>query len=282
MIDKKRLKNLKLIVFDLDGTLLNSNNEIGRESRELITELRGLGVRFSFASGRLHSAIIEHANTLDLRTPLVSLDGSLIKSHPKGELIFESYIPSRYVKKAVNYADKLLLKIALCHGDAIYYTDHNSTIPEMLDKFGAKYVEVGSYEHYLDKTLEIVVAGDMKNAVRLFHRKMMFPYTFGLGASYYKSHSRGDLYYVEVRKSGTDKGTGLKRLSKHLGIRITETAVMGDWYNDRKLFETGALSIAVQNAVNEIKYHADFVTEKTNDEDAAAEFLNMVLLAKKK
>ncbi len=282
MIDKNRLKKIKLIVFDLDGTLLNNNNEVGKESKELITELRKLGVRFSFASGRLHSAITEHADTLGLHTPLISLDGSLIKSYPKGELIFESSIHPRFVRKAVKYADSLLLKIALCHGDAIFYTDHNSTIPEMLDKFGAKYVEVDSYEHYLDKTLEVVVAGDMKDSVKLFHRRMMFPYTFGLGASYYKSHSRGDLYYVEVRKSGTDKGTGLKRLAKHLGISVGETAVMGDWHNDRKLFETGALAIAVQNAINEIKYHADFVTEKTNDEDAAAEFLNMVLEAKKK
>lgn len=281
MIDKNRLNRIRLIVFDMDGTLLNDNNEIGSESIDKIKELRKLGVRFSFASGRLHSAIIEHANILDLHTPLISLDGSLIKSHPAEEIVFESYIPARYVKKAVKYADNLLLKIALCHGDAIFYTDYNSTIPAMLDKFGAKYIEVDSYEYHLEKTLEIVVAGDMKDAIRLFHKKMMFPYALGLSTSYYKSHSRGDLYYVEVRKSGTDKGTGLKRLAKHLKIGINETAVMGDWYNDKKMFETGALSVAVQNAINEIKYHADYVTKRTNNEDAAAEFLNMVLQAKK-
>lgn len=281
MIDKKRLRRLKLIVFDLDGTLLNDNNEIGCESKRLIDELRNLGVRFSFATGRLHSAITEHADALNLLTPLISLDGSLIKSHPSGDIIFESYIPSRYVRKAIRYADNLLLKIALCHGDAIYYTEHNSTIPTMMDKFGAEFIEVDAYDSYLNKTLEIVVTGDMKDAVKVFHKKLMFPYMFGVSTSYYKSHSRGDLYYVEARKSGTDKGTGLKRLAKHLNIRINETAVMGDWYNDRKLFETGALSVAVQNAVNEIKYHADLVTDRSNNEDAVAEFLEMVLESKK-
>ena len=281
MIDNKRLKKLKLIVFDLDGTLLNDNNEIGEETKNLVMELKSLGLRFSFATGRLHSSIVEHADTLNLRTPLISLDGSLIKNYPKGEILFESYIPSRYVNKAIKYADHLLLKIALCHADSIYYTDHNSAIPSLLDKFGAEYKEVDSYENYMKNTLELVVAGDMKESVRLFNNKMMFPYMFGLSTSYYKSHSRGDLYYVEVRKSGTDKGTGLKRLAKHLKVSMKETAVMGDWYNDRKLFDTGALSIAVQNAVNEIKYHAEYVTKRTNHEDAAAEFLRMVLKAKK-
>ena len=281
MIDNGRLRKLKLIVFDLDGTLLNDNNEIGEETKELVMELKTYGVRFSFATGRLHSSIIDHAQTLELHSPLISLDGSLIKSYPKGEILFESYIPSRYVKKAIKYADALLLKIALCHGDAIYYTDFNSAIPNLLDKFGAEYIQVDSYDKYLDNTLEIVIAGDMKDSVRLFNNRMMFPYTFGLNTSYYKSHSRGDLYYVEVRKSGTDKGTGLKRLATHLNTNIKETAVMGDWYNDRKLFDTGAISVAVQNAVNEIKYHAQYVTKRTNNEDAAAEFLQMVLKAKK-
>jgi Cof subfamily protein (haloacid dehalogenase superfamily) len=280
MIDKKKLRDLKLIVFDMDGTLLNSNGEIGKATIQLVSELKNKGMRFSFASGRLHSAIIDHAKTLNLKTPLISLDGSIIKSYPEGKIIFESYIPERYIKKAIDYADRLLLKVALCHADAIYYTELNSTIPTLLDKFGANYVEVDEYDNYLKSTLELVIAGDMKDSIKLFYKKMMFPYSFGLSTSYYKSQSRGDLYYVEVRKSGTDKGTGLKKLCKYLKIGIKETAVMGDWYNDRKLFETGALSIAPQNAISEIKYHAQYVTERTNDEDATAEFLEMVLKAK--
>lgn len=280
-MDKNRLKKLKLIVFDLDGTLLSDNNEIGEETIRLVNELRNMGLRFSFASGRLHSAITEHADTLNIRTPLISLDGSLIKNHPDKKIIFESYIPARYVKKAIKYADQLLLKIALCHPEAIYYTDTNAAIPSLLDKFGAKYINVNSYEEYMNRTLELVVAGDMKKSVSLFHNRMMFPYTFGLSTSYYKSHSRVDLYYVEARKAGTNKGTGLKRLAKYLGINIKETAVMGDWYNDRHLFNTGAFSVAVQNAVDEIKYHSDFITKRTNNEDAAAEFLEMVYKAKK-
>jgi len=281
MIRKDLLKNIRLIVFDLDGTLLTSDNRIGSESIRLVNELRKYNVRFSFATGRLHSAIIEHAETLSLKTPLISLDGSLIKNYPEDNIIFESYIPAKYVKKAIALADKLLLKIALCHGDAIYYTEHNSSIEMLLDNFGAKFEEIKQYGDYVDKTLELVVSGEYKDPIKYLANKMAFPYTFGLSTSYYKSHRRGDIYYFEARKQGVNKGTGLKKLASHLGIKISETAVMGDWYNDRHMFDTGALKIAVANAVPEIKHHADLITKKTNDEDAAAEFLQMVLQAKK-
>jgi Cof subfamily protein (haloacid dehalogenase superfamily) len=276
MINREKLQRIKLVVFDLDGTLLNSEGKIGEESIELIKQLRESGVRFSFATGRLHSACTDYAAQLSIDVPFISLDGSLIKSYPDDKILFQSSIPARYIKKAIGLSDHLLLKIALCHADAIYYTDSNSLIPELLDKYG-RYEQVDSYENYLSNTLEMVVAGDFKQSIKAFANRMTFPYTFGLNTSYYRSQSRGDLYYFEARKTGSDKGTALKKLARFLGINIKETAVLGDWYNDRELFRAGGLKIAVANAVPEIKYNSDYVTKRTNDEDGTAEFLNMLM-----
>ncbi len=189
-------------------------------------------------------------------------------------------MPERYVKKAIAIADKLLLNIALCHADAIYYTEHNSLIPQLMEKFGALYEEVPSYDKYLKNTLEIVITGDYKDSVKYAEKKFQFPFCFGLNTTFYKSHRMGDIYYLEVRKQKTNKGAGLKRLASHLGVRMSRTAVMGDWYNDRTLFETAGLKIAVANAVPGIKRMSDFITKRTNNEDAAAEFLKMVLKSK--
>jgi len=279
MINKEKLKNLKLIVSDMDGTLLNSSNEIGIESQKLIKALREKGMRFTFATGRLHSAVVDHAKSLGLKTPLITLDGSLIKSM-SDEIIYESYIPKRYVKKAIKLADFHLLNIGLCHADAIYFTENSPLVPELLDKFGATYIEVDSFEEYLNETLELVVASDYKGSIRFVEKKMTFPSTFGLNTSFYKSQRRGDTYFFEVRKHGSTKGKGLVRLLKKIKIKIEEVAVMGDWHNDRTLFETKAVKVAVENAVIEIKGRADFITSKSNEEDGVAEFLEMVLKAK--
>ncbi len=279
MLDKRKLRNLKLIVFDLDGTLLNSDGEIGKESIRLVRELKKKGMRFTFASGRLHSAIVDHAKTLELRTPLITLDGSLIKTLDN-EIIFESYIPTKYVKRALKLADLHILKIALCHADAIYYDATSSIIPNLIEKFGAKYIEIDSYEKYLKNTLEIVMVGEYKRTIRQVVKKLSFPHAFGLDVSFYKSQSRGDIYFFEVRKRGVSKGKGLIRLAKYLKLKVHEVAVLGDWYNDLQLFQTDVLKIAMANAVNEIKYLADLETKRTNDEDGVAEFLELVLKAK--
>ena len=110
---------------------------------------------------------------------------------------------------------------------------------------------------------------------------MSFPYTFGIQSSYYKSQSQDGTYALEIRKMGSSKGEGLRKLVRHLKIKMHHTAVLGDWYNDKSLFDTDALKIAVANAIPEIKRMADLVTIRNNNEEGVAEFLKMLLHAKR-
>jgi Cof subfamily protein (haloacid dehalogenase superfamily) len=281
MFDNNRLKKIALIVFDLDGTLLNKYGEIGEKSIEYVHELKEMGVRFSFATGRLHNAITEYAALLGLESPLISLDGAIIKSYPANQIIYESYIKTAYVKKAIEMAENALLKVALSYDEAIYYTEENSIVPQLMEKYEAKFEQIDSYKEYLSQALEIVICGDYKKSIKAIEEKMKFPSAFGLKTSFYKSNDQEGVYFLEIRNKKCSKGDGLLRLSKHLKINIKNTAVMGDWYNDRSMFRTKALKIAVANAVDEIKRMADFITKKNNSEDATAEFLEMVLEAKK-
>ncbi len=281
MESNNTLGNIKVIFFDLDGTLLSNEGEIGKETKELVYELKKYDVHFTFASGRLHSALTRYAEELEIDTPLVSLDGCMIKSYPEGTVIFESFIKEKYVKKALNFANDFLLHVALCHADAIYYTENNSVIPVVMDKFGAKYEEVKSYDEYTNQTLEVVFAGDNKDSIRYIKDEMNFPNTIGISASYFKSNSYEGVYYLHIRKKNISKGKGALRLLKYLKVKEENSAVIGDWYNDISLFSTRAVKVALANAVPEIKSLANIITKRTNNEDGTAEFLEMVLKAKK-
>ncbi|MBI2419847.1 MAG: HAD family hydrolase [Ignavibacteriales bacterium] len=280
-INDKRLRSLKLILFDLDGTLLDDYGEVGKETIRLVSELSNMGVTFTFASGRLHSALTQYADLLKITAPIISLDGAFIKSHPDNTIISETYIPNKKVAKTVAYGEMFLLKYALCHADAIYFTEHNEIIPDLMDKFGAKFVEVDSYKGLFDHTLEILFISDYKDKLRFVRKKLSFPYTLGLITSYSKSITNEGLYFLEVRKKGSTKASGLQNLLKYLRISIKDTAVLGDWYNDISLFQTDAVKVAVENAVGDIKDHADIITKRSNNEDGVAEFLEMVLKAKR-
>ncbi len=281
MSDKERLKNIKIVVSDLDGTLLKNDGSVGLETKKLIRELHNYDVLFSFATGRLHSAVTDIAKDLEIKNPIISLDGSVIKDFPSGETIFESFLKKKYVEKAVKYADDYLLNVALCHSDAIFYTEFNTVIPKLLNKFGAKYKEVSSYENLLDKTLEIVFAGDNKESIEFVKDKFTFPYAFGCNASYYRSQSKKGLFYLDIRRAGSSKGKGLKRLLKYLNIKTHQAVVMGDWYNDISMFESDAIKVAMANSIPELIRSADHVTERSNNNEGPAEFLEMILQAKK-
>ncbi len=280
MLDKKRLKKVKIVIFDLDGTLLSDDGKVGMKTRVLIKSLMTHGVKFSIASGRLHSAIFEIASALGIQTPIISLDGSLIKNCSDGNVIYEFFVKKKYVRRCLHYAERFSLNIALCHADAIYYTEPNSLIPQIMDKFGAKYERVESYDDYIKGTLEVVFASDNRKHMKYVWERMSFPYSFGLNSSYFKSHRHENVYYVEVRMKNTSKGKGMQKLLNHLRIKEKETVVIGDWYNDISLFKTEAVKIALSNAVSDIKDLADYVTENDNNKDGVSEFLEILLESK--
>ena len=208
------------------------------------------------------------------------MDGALIKSHREGTVLFESFVKEKYVRKAITLADTFLLNIALCHDDAIFYTERNSVIPQIMEKFGARYEEVKSYDEYCSRTLEVVFASDYKDNLRYVYNRLGFPYTFGLDRSYFRSQSRDNIYYLEIRNKGTSKGMGFKRLLKYMKYKVSQAAVIGDWYNDLSLFEVGGFKVAVSNAVAEVKRHADFITAHDNNSGGVGEFIEMILRAK--
>ena len=274
-------KKLKLIVFDLDGTLLNDRGQVGSETKRLVELLQSEGLSFSFATGRLHSAVVDYAEQLNLNAPIISLDGCLIKNHSDKKIIFESAVPVKYVVKALSLAGELNLTVALCHDEAIYYTSKNSGIPESTDKLGANFEQVKSYDEYLNKTLEILISGRNYRIMKYFFNKMSFPYSFGLTKAFYKSYNYHNLYFIEIRKKGSSKGEGLKRLASYLKIKMNEAAVLGDWYNDISMFRLDSLKVAMANAVDQIRDSADIILNRTNNEDGTAEFLELVFKNRK-
>ena len=275
------LSKIKLIVSDIDGTLLKEDGTLGSKTKNLLAELMDSGVKFSLATGRLHSAVRGLASEIKLNGAVISLDGSVIKDYSTDKIIFESFIKPSRVKKAIAEAGKHLVNIALCHSDAIYFTENNSFIPEILSKYGAKYQEVESYDNYINNVLEIIFVSDMQESITKIRDQFIFPRTIGCNISYYRSSSKQNMYFLEVRKGGSSKGKAVKRILKHYKMKWANIAVIGDWYNDVSMFETYALKVAVANAVPEIISKANLHTIGTNEEEGICEFFEMVLKSKR-
>lgn len=278
--DKSVLQRIKLVVFDLDGTLLREDGEIGTETITFVKKLEALGVRFTFASGRLYSTMTSYAEALELQGPLISVDGALIKSYPDGKVISNSPIKVKHVLRAITLAERTLTKMVLCHDDAIYYTEHNDVVADILDKFGARFQQVESYHLNAQNTLEIVFMSEVKDTLKFIRDRFSFPHATGLVTSFSKSTDHHGMYYLELKRKGLSKAIGVKKVMKNLRLKEPEVAVLGDWYNDVSLFQMKTVKVAMQNAVNEIKFLADHITDRDNNDNGVAEFLELMLKAK--
>ncbi len=272
---KKRFSRIKLIVSDIDGTLINSNNEISELTIDIIKKLNNKKIFFSLASQRVHSSIIPIAKELNIDLPYISLNGALIQNVEGNVILNKSVIDKKYVEKAVRLAEKHYVKIALCYNDRIVYTENNSVVKDFMPRFGTTYTLVDTYNDYTDNVLEIIMSGNDRKVMREIHRRMQLPFGIYLKVKYHRSQTYEGVYNIEVLRKGVNKKTGLKLLTGYLGLGKKEIMVFGDWYNDRDLFQFGGTNIALANAVDELKDVADYITDKSNEEDGIGRFLKL-------
>lgn len=272
---KKRFSKIKLIVSDIDGTLMTSDNVLSDLNIQQIKTLQKNNIHFSLASQRVHSSIVPLAKKLNMKIPFISLNGSLIQNCDGTTVLNKSLIDKKFVKKAINLANKHYVKIALCYNDQIVYTENNSTIRDFATRLGTKYTLIDSYDNYMDNVLEIIMLGNDKQVMKHIQKKMRLPLGLYLKVRYYRSQSFRNVYNIEILRKGVNKRTGLRLLTKHLNLKKDEVLVFGDWYNDKDLFRFGATNIALNNAVDELKDIAHYVTDKSNDEDGVGHFLQM-------
>jgi len=272
---RSRLLRIKLVVSDVDGTLTTNENELGELTKDLVKKLSSKGVLMTFATQRIHSSIVDFARELDIKVPMISINGALIQGLD-GKAVYKAVINPKYVEKAIKFCEDYFVRIALVYNDEIVYTESNSVLKDFMYRIGTEYRLVDTYKDYADNVLEIIMMGNEKSVIKYIQKKMNFPFRFFVYAKYYRSSTRLGIYNLEIRKSGTTKRTGITKLVKHLKMNKHQVAVIGDWYNDRELFEFGGLNVALQNAVAELKNKAHYITEKTNNEDGVGEFLKLL------
>lgn len=267
-----RLKDIKLIVIDIDGTLVDQHGEVGKKTLQLAKELKKHDIFCTLSSARSFHFSSHIADDLDIDIPFVTLDGALIKSR-KGEAVYRGTIKDSFVHKAIALAEDNYGKITMCDEHNLFVTPNNSIVKEYT-KLSAPIKEISDFTGVKD-ILEILIYCEDKASMKNIKHSFGFFDKRGVSLSVTKS-PRNDYYLLTIKKKESNKLESVKKLVKHLGFSKKNVAVIGDWHNDMPLFDFGAYNIAVQNAIPELKRKADFVTNSTNNEDAVGEVLELV------
>jgi Cof subfamily protein (haloacid dehalogenase superfamily) len=271
---------VKLVLLDIDGTLLNENGYIGEKSKFYSKKLKEKGVLVTFATGRMFSALEEYAAEMGIDAPIIASDGAVIKKYPSKVILKKRFLKESKVKKGIDLSNKHLVKMVMCTESEVLYTENNEASTQLIDRFGAKFRLVENYHFVKDEIIELVYVGENRASLQEIKKYFSFPYSFGLKLTYSKSQQHFQ-YYLEIKKDDISKASALAYLNKKLGISIRDTVVIGDWYNDVALFQTNAIKVSLSNAVPEIKYLSDVKLDFSNDQDGVGELLERIYNQKK-
>jgi len=267
-----RLKDIRLIVIDIDGTLVDQEGNVGEKTLLLAKELKKQNIFCTLSSARSYHYSAHIAEEMGIEIPFVTLDGALIKGL-KGEAIYKGVIKDSIVHKSIALAEDNYGKITMCDEHNLFVTPRNAIVKEYT-KLSAPVKEIADFTG-VGNILEIMIYCEDKASMKHIKHSYGFFESIGIHLAVTKS-PRNDYYLLTIKSKHANKLESVKKLVKHLGFAKNQVAVIGDWHNDMPLFDFGGYNIAVKNAIPELKRKADYVTNSTNNEDAVGEVLELV------
>lgn len=270
-----KLRHIKLVVTDLDGTLLDDEGKVSEITGRGVEKLSEVGINLAIMTGRAHSSAERIADRLGLTSPIISLDGALVRlPHTVGN-IFASFIKPSTVRSALEKAEKRLTSVALLADDRLVRLESAATLPGYIESLDLESEVVEDLSPYEDRTVRIIAGGEHHEELKAIER-VAFGIFSKVETSSYRSTTHSGRWYIELRNKNCSKATGLAHLEKYFGISRKEMAVLGDFRNDIEAFKHAGTGIAMKNAVPELKGRADLITESTNDGGGAAEFFELL------
>lgn len=267
----------KLLVLDVDGTLLNDEREISKRTLAALLKVQQMGVRIVLASGRPTYGLMPLAKTLELGNYggfVLSYNGCQIIKAQNGEISFER----RINPEMLPYLEKKARK----NGFAIF-TYHDDTL--ITDSPDNEYIK----NEALLNNLKIIREDEFSTAIDFAPCKCMLvsdkeKALIGLEQHWEKRLAgtldafRSEPYFLEVVPCGVNKANTLGALLEHLGVTREEVIAVGDGVCDVTMLQLAGMGVAMGHSQDSVKVCADYVTA-SNEEDGVALAVEKLILA---
>ena len=267
----------KLLVLDVDGTLLNNAKEISKRTLSALLKVQHTGVRLVLASGRPTSGLTPFVKLLEMDNFggfIVSYNGSKIIKADDGEVLFERRINPELIPYLEKKSRKNNFSIFTYHDD--YLLTDNAGDPHIrreAELNNLRIVEEEDFSIAIDfAPCKCVLVSDDEEALS------------GL-ENHWKRRLDGVLdvfpsepYFLEVVPCGVDKANTFGVLMERLGVTRDEVIAIGDGVADVTMLQQAGMGVAMGHAQDSVKICADYVTA-SNEEDGVAQAVEKLILS---
>jgi Cof subfamily protein (haloacid dehalogenase superfamily) len=262
---------VKLVVSDMDGTLLNQKSEVSSRFFIQFQELKKRNIHFVAASGRQYQSILDKLHFIKNDISIIAENGGIMK-HNNVEQVLLQLSPDN-IKKAVETLRQIKdVYIVLCGRKSAYIETSN---PDFISKFKRYYLEYSIVEDLTKVTNDDFVK------IAVYHydcsETNIFPHINTLKNEMQVIVSGQN--WLDISHVDANKGYALKILQNKLGVTKEETMVFGDYNNDLQMLELAHFSYAMDNAHSDVKKIARFAT-KSNSEEGVEIILEQLIGSK--
>lgn len=260
------MKDITLVVCDMDGTLLNDKQELDANIHSMIERLNQKKILFTLATGRNIHIVRPYLEQLKLSLPIICNNGANVYDS-EGKCIKQYSIDPKDVQYALKQCELFHAACIVYTTDAIYY-DENPKLDAFARRLKGK-VHAYSLEQFPLHSTDV-----MKMVVIHSYEEGMddLMKTINHGCTYaHLVRSEGDVHTFSSKDA--TKGKALSYICEKLSIPMEQTLVFGDNYNDISMFKQAGYSVAMVNAETLVKKYATFISDEDNNHQGVSKFI---------
>jgi Cof subfamily protein (haloacid dehalogenase superfamily) len=262
---------ISALISDVDGTLVTSAKILTERSRQAVAELHRRGIGFAIISGRPPRGMRMFIEPLSLTAPIAGFNGGAFTATDLTP-IEDHLLAPETAQRAHDLLRARGVDVWVFSGlDWLLANADNAHVATEIRAVHFQPTLVRSLEPSLAAAFKVVgVSEDHDLLARCEHELQA---ALGDGAS----ASRSQPYYLDITHPTANKGVAVERLARLMNVPLSEVAVIGDNHNDVGMFAQGGLSIAMGNAVPEVRKQAKVATA-SNDKEGFAEAVQRYIL----
>ena len=261
----------KLLVFDLDGTILDANSQISTRMIRLCSKLRKRKIYITLATGRSVTPALNFAEILGIDIPIICLGGSLTINPVNKKILRETKIDKTIAENLINKLNANDYEVGLFYGDTLYLKKLSNWSKGYIERQNIHYVIDPDFSQALknDPTMLLTVSLPQKVALIENHLKDLVKNSLSV--------VRSMPHFCEISNPEGNKFHALTFLLNNLKLNFENVITFGNGKADLEIIKNSGIGISIRNSLPEILEVSDLVLDGPENQGVENFLENLIL-----